>query len=115
MVLPSLLECGGAVVLEAMAMGLPVIATNWGGPADYLDSTCGFLIDPTSKEAFVNGLTDAMIKLSLSPELRLSMGRAGLERVQKYFDWDRKVDRILEIYQETCAEKPTQCIGSGRG
>jgi glycosyltransferase involved in cell wall biosynthesis len=73
------------------------------------------LIDPTSKEAFVNGLTDAMIKLSLSPELRLSMGRAGLERVQKYFDWDRKVDRILEIYQETCAEKPTQCIGSGRG
>lgn len=114
LVLPSLLECGGAVVLEAMAMGLPVIATNWGGPADYLDSTCGFLIDPTSKEAFLNGLTNAMLKLAQSPELRLSMGRAGVERVRKYFDWERKVDRILEIYQQTCGEKPTQPIGSGR-
>lgn len=101
LVLPSLLECGGAVVLEAMAMGLPVIATNWGGPADYLDSTCGFLIDPTSTDSFVNGLTDAMLKLTQSPELRLSMGRAGQERVRKYFDWERKVDRILEIYQVT--------------
>lgn len=112
MVLPSLLECGGAVVLEAMAMGVPVIATNWGGPADYLDSTCGFLIDPSSKDAFVNGLTNAMLKLSQSPELRLSMGHAGIERVRKYFDWERKVDQILEIYQQTCGERLTQPISN---
>jgi len=34
MVFPSVRECGPAVVMEAMAVGLPVIATNWGGPAD---------------------------------------------------------------------------------
>lgn len=51
LVLPSLLECGGAVVLEAMAKGLPVIATNWGGPADYIDRSCGILIDPSSRDA----------------------------------------------------------------
>jgi glycosyltransferase involved in cell wall biosynthesis len=34
LILPSLYECGGAVVLEAMASGVPVIATKWGGPAD---------------------------------------------------------------------------------
>lgn len=105
LVLSSLLECGGAVVLEAMAMGRPVIATNWGGPADYLNSSCGMLIDPTSKEAFVNGLTDAMLKLAQSSELRFSMGCAGQERILKYFDWERKVDRILEIYQQTSAIK----------
>lgn len=44
MVMPSLPEPGGAVVLEAMAVGLPVIATNWGGPSDYIDATCGILV-----------------------------------------------------------------------
>ncbi|GAX40940.1 group 1 glycosyl transferase [Tolypothrix sp. NIES-4075] len=99
LVLPSLLECGGAVVLEAMAMGLPVIATKWGGPADYLDTTCGILIEPTSREALVNGFTDAMLKLVHYPEWRSQMGRAGQERVRQHFDWERKIDRILEIYQ----------------
>jgi len=101
LVLPSLREPGGAVVIEAMAMGLPVIATNWGGPADYLNSSCGILVEPASKEGFVKGLTDAMLKLAQSPELRQSMGCAGRERVREHFDWERKVDRILEIYQQT--------------
>jgi len=101
MVFPSLREPGGAVVMEAMAVGLPVIATNWGGPADYLNSTCGILVEPASKEGFVNGLTDAMLKLAQSPELRQSMGRAGRERVREHFDWERKVDRMIEIYQQT--------------
>lgn len=101
MVFPSLREPGGAVVMEAMAVGLPVITTNWGGPADYLDSTSGILVEPASKEGFVKGLTDAMLKLAKSPDLRQSMGTAGRERVRQHFDWERKVDRILEIYQET--------------
>lgn len=101
MVMPSLREPGGAVVLEAMAVGLPVIATNWGGPRDYIDSTCGILVEPDSRESFVQGLTEAMLKLAQSPELRHSMGSAGQQRVKEHFDWERKVDRILEIYQQT--------------
>jgi len=101
LVLPSLREPGGAVVMEAMAVGLPVIATNWGGPMDYINSTCGILVEPSSKEGFVKGLTDAMLKLAQSPELRKSMGQAGWERVREHFDWERKVDRILEIYPQT--------------
>jgi glycosyltransferase involved in cell wall biosynthesis len=101
LVLPSLRECGGAVVLEAMAVGLPVIATNWGGPTDYINSSCGILVEPTSQEGFVKGLTEAMIELAESSKLRQSMGRAGWERVRELFDWERKVDRMMEIYQET--------------
>jgi glycosyltransferase involved in cell wall biosynthesis len=101
LVLPSLREGGGAVVMEARAVGLPVIATNWGGPGDYLNSSCGILVEPASKQGFVKGLTDAMLKLAQSPELRQSMGCAGRERVREHFDWERKVDRILEIYQQT--------------
>ncbi|MEG3857736.1 glycosyltransferase family 4 protein [Microcoleus sp. herbarium12] len=101
MVYPSLRECGGAVVMEAMAVGLPIIATNWGGPADYVDSTCGILVEPTSPEGFIKGMSDAMLKLGESAELRQSMGNAGRERVRQQFDWDRKVDRTIEIYQQT--------------
>jgi glycosyltransferase involved in cell wall biosynthesis len=101
LVLPSLREGGGAVVLEARTLGLPVIATNWGSPGDYLNSSCGILVEPASKEGFVKGLTDAMLKLTQSAELQQSMGCAGPERVRQHFDWERKVDRILEIYQQT--------------
>jgi glycosyltransferase involved in cell wall biosynthesis len=101
LVLPSLFECGGAVVLEAMAMGLPVIATNWGGPADYLDESCGLLVNPASRDSFINDLAAAMIKMAQHPELCQAMGRAGRERVRDYFDWEVKVDTMLGIYQET--------------
>ncbi len=104
-ILPSLLECGGAVVLEAMAMKLPVIATNWGGPIDYVDASCGILIDPTSEISFVNGLAQAMIALSKHPEQRVAMGQSGYERVSKYFDWESKVDSILNIYQNAITVK----------
>jgi glycosyltransferase involved in cell wall biosynthesis len=98
MVFPSVHDCGGAAVLEAMASGLPVIATNWGGPPDYVDESCGLLVEPSSREALRAGFTAAMLRLATSPALRRAMGRAGRERVEREFDWDRKVDRVLEVY-----------------
>ena len=98
LVLPSLYECGGAVVLEAMAMGKPVIATRWGGPADYLDATCGILVDPESYSALVTGFAEAMRKLIDHPALARSMGDAGRARAVRDFDWQRKIDQIIQIY-----------------
>jgi len=102
-VLPSLFESGGAVVLEAMAVGLPVVATRWGGPTDYLDDTCGILVPPSSREQLIAGLRDAMLRLAQSPQLRRDMGRAGRRRVIDRFDWERKVDQMLRIYAEAVA------------
>lgn len=99
MVLPSMLECGGAVVLESMAMGIPVIATKWGGPAEYLNDSCGILIEPRSRDLFVNDLAAAMIRMAASPALRQTMGRMGRQRIVSQFDWDVKVDAILDLYQ----------------
>jgi glycosyltransferase involved in cell wall biosynthesis len=100
LVLPSLLECGGAVVLEAMAMGIPVIATAWGGPVDYLDGYCGILVEPSSRETFIENLATAMVKLAQSPQEREAMGKAGRAKVIQNFDWEVKVDRMLEIYRQ---------------
>ena len=99
LVLPSLFECGGAVVLETMAVGLPVIATDWGGPADYLDETCGILVKPDSRQSLVDGFAGAMLNLATSPELRADLGEAGYRRARENFDWERKIDQILEFYE----------------
>ncbi|PSB28262.1 glycosyltransferase family 4 protein [Stenomitos frigidus] len=109
MVLPSMLECGGAVILESMAMGVPVIATNWGGPSDYLNESCGILIEPRSQQSFVNDLAAAMIQMAASPALRRSMGQMARHRVMSHFDWDVKVDAILDIYRDVLkATLPTR-------
>ena len=102
-VLPSIYECGGAVVLEAMASGLPVIAAAWGGPADYLDDACGILLAVRNRQQLIADLREAMLRLAQSPQLRLQMGRAGRQRVIESYDWERKVDQILDIYREAAA------------
>jgi len=105
LVLPSMAECGGAVVLEAMAMEVPVIATAWGGPLDYLDSSCGILVEPSSKEAFVENLALALVRLATHPQERRAMGKAGRLKVIRDFDWEGKVDRMLEHYRSCMAAR----------
>ncbi len=100
LVLPSLAECGGAVVLEAMAMEVAVIATSWGGPADYLDASCGILVEPTSRAAFIDNLAAALLRLANEPLERIAMGKSGRRKVVAHFDWEAKTDRMLEIYKD---------------
>ncbi|MCG5061678.1 MAG: glycosyltransferase family 4 protein [Limnoraphis sp. WC205] len=101
-VMPSLREAGGNAIMEAMAIGLPTIATNWAGPSYIVDSRSGILVDPSSPEEFTKGLAQAMIRLAESPQLRDQMGEAAKQRVREdYFDWDSKCDRIVEIFSET--------------
>jgi glycosyltransferase involved in cell wall biosynthesis len=109
LVFPTLCECGGAVLLEAMAMGLPVVATKWGGPADYVDSTCGMLVPPDSREQLVDGFADAMVRLARDPELRERMGRAGRRKVEQSFSWERKVDTVIGFYRQA-ARSAQPCL-----
>lgn len=110
LVLPSLLECGGAVVLEAMACAKPVIATAWGGPLDYLDDSCGILVPPSGREPLIEGLAQAMLQLACSPEERARLGRNGRDKVRRQYDWEIKVDAMLRWYEEAlsaCEASPS--------
>jgi len=104
LVLPSIYECGGAVVLEAMACAVPVIALRWGGPAEYIDAGCGILIPPLNEASIIKGFTDAQRLLAADGAMRARLGAAGRQRVEMHFDWNRKLDRILEVYRSSMAD-----------
>ncbi|MEP7102813.1 MAG: glycosyltransferase family 4 protein [Burkholderiales bacterium] len=100
LVMPSLHDCGGAVVLEAMSMSKPVIATAWGGPLDYLDDSCGILIEPHDRATLVKGFAQAMVRIANSPLERVTMGRAARLKIEDHYDWDVKAGRILHLYRQ---------------
>jgi len=105
-VMPSLRECGGTAILEAMALGKPVIAANWGGPADYINKSCGLLVEPLSETGFIDGLAEAMVLLARSPELRKTLGEGGKARVQQdSLDWEAKTSKVLSILAEVVEGK----------
>ena len=101
---PSIREFGGAVVLEAMACGLPCIVANNGGIAEYVTEETGFKIDPISREYLVQELTDKIKLLVKDEPLRKTMSLKAVERVQE-FEWERKAQRIVAIYQELIEAK----------
>jgi len=105
LILNSVWECGGAVVLEAMGMGLPVIGPDWGGPADYLDESCGILVAPVPRATYADRLADAIERLARDPDLRARMGAAGAAKVRAQFDWEGKIDRMLEVYAMALRER----------
>jgi glycosyltransferase involved in cell wall biosynthesis len=106
-VLPSLRECGGSAVFEAMALGLPSIVASWGGPGLYVPDDCGIRVEPLSRDTFVAGLAEAMLCLARDPQLRQRMGESAVRYSNEgIFNWERKIDRFLEIYREVVARLP---------
>ncbi len=91
----------GLPVIEAMAAGLPVIATRGGAfPELVEDGRTGLLVEPGD----VEGLTEAMERLAGDDRLRLKMGRAGQQRAREHFDWDRVTRQWLDTYERLASE-----------
>jgi glycosyltransferase involved in cell wall biosynthesis len=101
---PSIREFGGAVVLEAMAAGLPCIVTDYGGIAEYVTDDSGFRIAPDSREDVVRKMVRHIDDLAHSVVLRNRMSAAAVERARK-FEWSRKAQRIVEIYANLSERK----------
>ncbi|HEY8188551.1 MAG TPA: glycosyltransferase family 4 protein [Pyrinomonadaceae bacterium] len=95
-VMPSYYETFGISVIEAMAFGLPVVATNVGGlPEVVEDGVTGILVPPGNADA----LADAIVQLLRDPDLRARLGHAGRERVRSEFTIDRVVSQTLAVYE----------------
>ena len=105
-ILPSIRECGGAVVLEAMSRGLPAIVTAWGGPADYITNETGFLIEPKSRAYMTKQFALAIDHLAQQPNLRYEIGQAAINRVKQHFMWDKKIQNMLQVYRQAIGGTP---------
>lgn len=95
-VLPSLWEPFGLVLLEAMANGLPIVATDVDGVADVVvhDKT-GLLVPPANPQV----LAEAIVQLLERPEVASEMGARGWEQCATEFSVERMVQGFTRVYE----------------
>jgi alpha-maltose-1-phosphate synthase len=96
-VLPSIEEGLAVVQPQAMACGLPVIAsTNTGADDLFTDSVEGYIVPIRDPKA----IRERILHLYDNPELRNEMGRLALRRVQLLGDWSSYCEKLLAVYRE---------------
>ncbi len=98
-VLPSLAEPFGLVLLEAMALSKPIVATRAGGPLEIvLDEETGLLVPPADPDALAQGIE----RLLANPSLAQNMGQAGFARFTRHFTAREMAQKTLTVYQAVC-------------
>ncbi|RJP28761.1 MAG: glycosyltransferase [Candidatus Omnitrophota bacterium] len=92
----------GLTIIEAMAMGKVVVATNIPGPSDIIvNGETGFLVPPGD----INLMADKILYLLCNPDVARKMGEAGRNRVEKFFAIKNTVKSIEEIYMGVLLRK----------
>ncbi|MEM8857563.1 MAG: glycosyltransferase family 4 protein [Chloroflexota bacterium] len=93
-VFPTLADSFGIVALEAMATGLPIIATDIGALSEIIqDGKQGLIIEPNQ----ANQLLNALEKLIDDPSLRKKMGENGIERVTQMFNAEKNARQVIDL------------------
>jgi glycosyltransferase involved in cell wall biosynthesis len=103
LLVPSWQEAFGRVVLEGMAMGLPVLATSVGGPREVLrDGVDGLLLPPRRPDLWASAVEELLADRA---RMRM-MGASGRERAQGPFAPGAHAARVLEVYREAVGSRP---------
>ena len=91
---PALTEPFGLTLIEAAASGLPIVATEDGGPTDIIDNCHnGYLVDPLDKQSMV----DMLLKVLVDRDNWKRLANNGIEGVRKHYSWQAHVDRYLDL------------------
>lgn len=96
--LPSVRESGGAVLMEAMSAARPVLAVDYGGPAEIVTSRVGRLVPANGPEAVIEGLAAALADVFRHPAQWEALGRAGRRHAEQQHTWDKRIKDGLALY-----------------
>jgi glycosyltransferase involved in cell wall biosynthesis len=88
-------------ILEAMACGLPVVATAVGGNVELVDRTGGLLVPPYNPKS----LADAVIVLLGAPARRETMGRLARRRVEEHFSLETMAQNYASVYLDIVSRR----------
>lgn len=108
---PSVREFGGAVVLEAMALGVVPIVLDYGGPGELVTPKTGVAIAMGTREEIIGRVREALGALASDPVRVERMSRLGRQRAFGQFTWDAKASMVREVYKWVLGERDKPDFG----
>ena len=96
--LPTFAEGLPVVIMEALALGRPVISTYIAGIPELVDEGCGWIVPAGDGEALTNAMRAA---LTASPEKLAALGREGRTRIEARHDVDKEAAKLAALFEET--------------
>jgi glycosyltransferase involved in cell wall biosynthesis len=96
---PSVKEFGGAVVLEAMSLGLVPVVVNYGGPGEIVSQATGFAVPMGTRDKIVSRFRVVLEQLVADPSIIRPMGLRAQARVLRSFTWSAKASQVAEVYR----------------
>jgi glycosyltransferase involved in cell wall biosynthesis len=105
---PSVHEFGGAVVLEAMAMGTVPVVVNYGGPSELVSPGSGFLIPMGTREEIIARLRGVLEDIVARPERLAPMSAQATRRARTLFAWPAKARQTFEVYRWALGRRATK-------
>lgn len=103
--LPSIRESGGAVLLEAEASGIPVVAVNYGGPAELVDDEVGCLVSADGPEPLIAGLANTFRDMVSNPDSWRQRGENGRRRAELRYGWNARMSDAVSIYRQVLEKR----------
>ncbi len=102
----------GLAILEAMAAGLPVVATAVGGvPEAIADGVNGILVPPRNPRQLAQGI----VRMLVDPDMAKAMGKAGRQRAEELFDAKVMAERTLSVYRRLSVRRERPSSGRASG
>jgi glycosyltransferase involved in cell wall biosynthesis len=103
---PSIREFGGAVALEAMAVGVVPVVVGYGGPAELVTDRTGWRVPIGSRQQIIASLRALLAELAGHPEQIDAKSGPAYERAHRQFTWDAKAEQVLAVYRWVTGAAP---------